>query len=64
MGLKEREEMLRARADARQRIRLSKGAQRLVSGNQMGQLFKVLMATHPDVPEPAPFAQMAEAAKT
>ncbi len=55
MGLKEREEMLRARADARQRIRLSKGAQRLVSGNQMGQLFKVLALTHPDMPKPAPF---------
>ncbi len=55
MGLKEREEMLRARADARQRIRLSKGAQRLVSGNQMGQLFKVLAVTHPDMPKPAPF---------
>jgi len=55
MGLKEREEMLRARADARQRIRLSKGAQRLVSGNEMGQLFKVLAVTHPDMPKPAPF---------
>lgn len=55
MGLKEREEMLRARADARQRIRLSKGAQRLVSGNQMGQLFKVLAVAHPDMPKPAPF---------
>ncbi len=55
MGLKEREEMLRARADARQRIRLSKGAQKLVSGNQMGQLFKVLAVTHPDMPKPAPF---------
>ena len=55
MGLKEREEMLRARADARQRIRLSKAAQRLVSGNQMGQLFKVLAVIHPDMPKPAPF---------
>jgi len=55
MGLKEREEMLRARADARQRIRLSKGAQRLVSGNEMGQLFKVLAVAHPDMPKPAPF---------
>jgi len=55
MGLREREEMLRKRADARARIRLSKGAQRLVAGNQMGQLFKVLVATHPDMPKPAPF---------
>jgi NADH dehydrogenase [ubiquinone] 1 alpha subcomplex assembly factor 7 len=55
MGLKEREEMLRKRADARQRIRLSKGAQRLVSGNQMGQLFKVMVVAHPDMPKPAPF---------
>jgi SAM-dependent MidA family methyltransferase len=55
MGLKEREEMLRQRADARQRIRLSKGAQRLVAGNEMGQLFKVLAVTHPDMPKPAPF---------
>lgn len=55
MGLREREQMLRARADARARIRLSKGAQRLVAGNQMGQLFKVLAATNPDMPKPAPF---------
>jgi NADH dehydrogenase [ubiquinone] 1 alpha subcomplex assembly factor 7 len=55
MGLREREEMLRKRADARARIRLSKGAQRLVAGNQMGQLFKVLAVTHPDMPKPAPF---------
>ena len=55
MGLREREDMLRKRADARQRIRLSKAAQRLVAGNEMGQLFKVLVATHPDMPKPAPF---------
>lgn len=55
MGLREREEMLRKRADARARIRLSRGAQRLVAGNQMGQLFKVLAAAHPDMPKPAPF---------
>jgi NADH dehydrogenase [ubiquinone] 1 alpha subcomplex assembly factor 7 len=55
MGLREREEMLRKRADARARIRLGKGAQRLVAGNQMGQLFKVLAVTHPDMPKPAPF---------
>ncbi len=55
MGLREREQMLRARADARARIRLSKGAQRLVAGNQMGQLFKVLAVTHADMPKPAPF---------
>ncbi len=55
MGLREREDMLRKRADARARIRLSRGAQRLVAGNQMGQLFKVLAVTHPDMPKPAPF---------
>ena len=55
MGLREREEMLRKRADARARIRLGKAAQRLVAGNQMGQLFKVLAVTHPDMPKPAPF---------
>ncbi len=62
MGLREREEMLRKRADARARIRLSKGAQRLVAGNQMGQLFKVLAVTHPDMPKPAPFNVTTEGA--
>ncbi len=63
MGLAERLDILTKRGDARRRMSLRSAAQRLVAGNQMGQLFKVLVATHPDVPEPAPFAQMAEAAK-
>ncbi len=64
LGLAERLDILCRRADARTRMTLKRAAQRLVAGNEMGQLFKVLAVTHPDVPEPAPFAQMAEAAKS
>jgi SAM-dependent MidA family methyltransferase len=63
MGLAERVDMLTKRGDTRQKMRVKQAAQRLVAGNQMGQLFKVLAVTSADVAEPAPFAQMAEALK-
>jgi len=55
MGLREREEALKRRADQRQRIILSRAAQRLAAGVGMGQLFKVIAATDPGMPEPHPF---------
>ena len=63
MGLAERVEMLSRRGDTRQRMVVRRAAQRLVAGNEMGQLFKVLAFTSADVAEPAPFAQMSEALK-
>lgn len=55
MGLREREEALKRRADQRQRIILARAAQRLAAGAGMGQLFKVIAATHPELPDPHPF---------
>jgi len=55
MGLREREEALKRRADQRQRIIIARAAQRLAAGAGMGQLFKVIAATHPDLPDPHPF---------
>ena len=57
MGLKEREEVLKKRADQRQRIVIARAAQRLAAGTGMGQLFKVIAATHPDLGNPHPFHQ-------
>jgi SAM-dependent MidA family methyltransferase len=56
MGIRERAEVLRKRCDARQKIRLSKSVDRLVSNQGMGKLFKVLAATNPALPVPAPFS--------
>ncbi len=55
MGLKEREEVLKRRADQRQRIVIARAAQRLAAGTGMGQLFKVIAATHPGLADPHPF---------
>ncbi len=60
MGLREREDVLKRRADQRQRIIISRAAQRLAAGTGMGQLFKVIAATHPDLPVPHPFQPGAE----
>jgi len=60
MGLREREEALKRRADQRQRIVISRAAQRLAAGVGMGQLFKVIAATHPDLPDPHPFQRDAQ----
>ena len=58
MGLAERMEMLAKRGGARERMKIAEAARRLVAGTEMGHLFKVLMATHADMPAPQPFAQM------
>lgn len=57
MGLAERTEALKSRADMRGRIAVEAGARRLAAGAQMGHLFKVIAATHPDMPPPYPFAE-------
>ena len=55
MGLKEREEVLKRRADQRQRMVISRAARRLAAGTGMGQLFKAIAATHPGLADPHPF---------
>ena len=55
MGLREREEVLKRRADQRQRIIIARAAQRLAAGAGMGHLFKVIAASHSDLPDPHPF---------
>lgn len=55
MGLREREAALKRNADARGRLQIAAQAQRLAAEGQMGHLFKVLVATHPEVPPPYPF---------
>lgn len=57
MGLAERTEALKHRADIGGRIAIEAGARRLAAGAQMGHLFKVIAATHPDLPPPYPFAE-------
>ena len=60
MGLAERAQMLAKRGDSRHKMTIQRAAERLAAGNQMGQLFKVLIAAHSNVAELAPFAQMSE----
>jgi NADH dehydrogenase [ubiquinone] 1 alpha subcomplex assembly factor 7 len=55
MGLAERAEVLERRADPTARADIGAAAIRLAANSQMGQLFKVIAATHPDVPPPYPF---------
>jgi NADH dehydrogenase [ubiquinone] 1 alpha subcomplex assembly factor 7 len=55
MGLAERAEMLERHADPGTRVDIRAAATRLAAESQMGQLFKVIAATHPDLPPPYPF---------
>jgi NADH dehydrogenase [ubiquinone] 1 alpha subcomplex assembly factor 7 len=55
MGLAERAEALKRHADASARADIDAAATRLAADSQMGQLFKVIAATHPDLPPPYPF---------
>jgi NADH dehydrogenase [ubiquinone] 1 alpha subcomplex assembly factor 7 len=55
MGLAERAEVLKRHADPNAQADISAAATRLAAESQMGQLFKVIAATHPDVPPPYPF---------
>ncbi len=56
MGLAERAEVLK-RNDASAAADIDAAATRLAAESQMGQLFKVIAATHPDVPPPYPFQE-------
>jgi len=64
MGLREREASLRKNAKARERIMLSRQAERLVGEKQMGNLFKVLAITDGTLQEPHPFGLPQEGAGT
>ena len=55
MGLAERAEMLERHADPSARADIGAAATRLAAPSQMGQLFKVIAATHPNLPPPYPF---------
>jgi len=55
MGLREREKTLRKNAGARERIMVSRQAERLVSEKQMGHLFKVIAVTNAGLDKPHPF---------
>jgi SAM-dependent MidA family methyltransferase len=55
MGLREREAALKQRLDPRGRLQVALAARRLAAGEEMGHLFKVMAATHPEVPPPYPF---------
>ncbi len=55
LGLNERLRRLIAGASPRQRDDLVSGAQRLVAPDQMGELFKVLALTSPELSVPPPF---------
>lgn len=55
MGLREREASLRKSAKARERIMVSRQAERLIGEKQMGNLFKVLAVTDGTLDEPHPF---------
>lgn len=55
MGFEQRTQMLAARADAAARKVLLRQMTRLAAPDQMGNLFKVLSATSPELPVPYPF---------
>jgi SAM-dependent MidA family methyltransferase len=55
MGLREREAAVKQRLDARGRLQVALAARRLAAGEEMGHLFKVMAATHSEVPPPYPF---------
>jgi NADH dehydrogenase [ubiquinone] 1 alpha subcomplex assembly factor 7 len=55
MGLAERTEVLKRHADTSTRSDIDAAAARLADASQMGQLFKVIAAIHPDLPPPYPF---------
>lgn len=59
LGLAHRVEKLLANASEDQAGTLVSGAQRLIDPNDMGELFKVLVLTSPNLPSPPPFAPAA-----
>jgi NADH dehydrogenase [ubiquinone] 1 alpha subcomplex assembly factor 7 len=57
MGLAERAEVLKRHADMASRKDIDAATERLAADSQMGHLFKVIAATHPDLPPPYPFEE-------
>lgn len=55
MGLAERAQVLKRHADRNSQADIDAATERLAADSQMGHLFKVLAATHPDLPPPYPF---------
>jgi SAM-dependent MidA family methyltransferase len=55
MGLAERAEVLKRHAEASSQAGINAAVTRLAGHSQMGHLFKVIAATHPDLPPPYPF---------
>ena len=57
MGLSERALILKGHADTSSRAEIDAAVDRLAGQAQMGHLFKVIAATHPDMTPPFPFEQ-------
>jgi NADH dehydrogenase [ubiquinone] 1 alpha subcomplex assembly factor 7 len=55
MGLAKRAEVLKRHAEPKVRMDIDAAMTRLAEVSQMGHLFKVIAATHPDLPPPYPF---------
>jgi NADH dehydrogenase [ubiquinone] 1 alpha subcomplex assembly factor 7 len=55
MGLAERAEVLKRHADASSQVDIDAAKTRLAADSQMGHLFKVIAATHPEMKPPYPF---------
>ncbi len=55
MGLAERAQVLKSQADENGRAEIDAAVDRLAGQAQMGHLFKVIAATHPDMTPPFPF---------
>jgi NADH dehydrogenase [ubiquinone] 1 alpha subcomplex assembly factor 7 len=55
MGLEQRAAILSSKADANSRDILARAVARLAGETEMGNLFKVMVATSPDLPMPYPF---------
>jgi NADH dehydrogenase [ubiquinone] 1 alpha subcomplex assembly factor 7 len=55
MGLERRAAILSSRADANTKEILARAAARLTGETEMGNLFKVMVATSPELPPPYPF---------
>jgi SAM-dependent MidA family methyltransferase len=57
MGLAERAGILKRHADMNGQAEIDAAVDRLAGQAQMGHLFKVIAATHPDMTPPFPFQQ-------
>lgn len=55
LGIRERAAMLKDQADTKQAADIDAAMARLTSKAQMGQMFRVMAVTHPDLPQPPGF---------